>query len=246
MISIITACYNSDKTIERAIKSLLCQSDNNFEHIIIDGDSRDNTMDTIYRYRDEYKKKNIKLLVISEPDKGLYDALNKGIRLSSGSFIGILNSDDWYEHDTVYTINKMISGLTKIDIIMGASRTINNNQTSIKYAGKSWYITSRDFNHGAMFVNKKCYEEIGRYEIDENFYNDFKWYIKAIINKREIVITNKILYNFVCGGMSTKNSLSDVIKRIRYRYDAYRCNNCSKLYIMESIIMEVGKYFLLK
>ena len=94
-VSIITVCYNSSKTIERTIKSVLKQKYNNIEYLIIDGGSNDSTMDVINKYRENIDK------VLSESDSGLYDAINKGIKLSTGEIIGLLHSDDIYASDDV-------------------------------------------------------------------------------------------------------------------------------------------------
>lgn len=246
MISVITACYNSEKTIRRAIESIISQSDNEFEHIIIDGASKDGTCDIIESYRAVYASNNIKLTIVSEPDRGLYDALNKGIALASGEYIGILNADDWYERDTIKKVNNAIRMNPMVDIIMGASTTINGNTVSVKKVKKSKIITSRNFNHGAMFVSKKCYNKVGLYANDGNYYDDFVWYVKAIKQKRTLLIMDDILYNFNCGGMSTIKSFKEVKKRIRFRYMAYRKNQCSRMYIIECILMEFAKWLLVK
>ena len=90
-ISIITVCYNSASTIEDTIKSVLAQKYDNYEYLIIDGLSKDNTLDIVKKYESKFKGK---MKVISEKDKGLYDAMNKGIKLATGDIIGIINSDD--------------------------------------------------------------------------------------------------------------------------------------------------------
>jgi glycosyltransferase involved in cell wall biosynthesis len=89
-MSVITVAYNSAATIEDTILSVRAQSDADFEHIIVDGNSRDGTMGIVNRYRDGFSA------VVSEPDKGIYDAMNKGIGLASGEFLGFLNSDDYF------------------------------------------------------------------------------------------------------------------------------------------------------
>lgn len=100
-VSIITACYNSEKTIERTLKSVLAQTYSNYEYIIIDGMSTDDTLKIIDAYRNAFGSK---LKVVSERDSGIYNAMNKGIKMASGELVGIINSDDWYEPDALQTI----------------------------------------------------------------------------------------------------------------------------------------------
>lgn len=97
-ISIITVTYNSEKTLKDTLESVLKQTYTNYEHIIVDGLSKDNTMKLIKEYEPKY---NGKLKYISEKDSGLYDAMNKGIKMATGDAIGILNSDDIYAHENV-------------------------------------------------------------------------------------------------------------------------------------------------
>lgn len=97
-ISIITVTYNSDKTLKDTLESVLKQTYKNYEHIIVDGLSKDNTMQIVKEYEEKY---NGKLKYISEKDFGIYDAMNKGIKIATGNVIGILNSDDIYAHEKV-------------------------------------------------------------------------------------------------------------------------------------------------
>ena len=113
-ISIITVTKNSEKYLEKNILSIHNQSYKNYEHIIIDGGSTDKTLDIIHKH-----KKKIKYF-ISEKDKGLYDAMNKGIKKSSGHIIGILNSDDIYYKDALKIVNKYFKRYLKIDFLFGS------------------------------------------------------------------------------------------------------------------------------
>ncbi|MEM5831420.1 MAG: glycosyltransferase family 2 protein, partial [Candidatus Aenigmatarchaeota archaeon] len=94
-ISIITPSFNSEKTIEETIKSVLSQTYNDIEYLIIDGGSRDRTLEIVDKYKDKISK------IVSEPDKGIYDGMNKGIKLATGEIVGILNSDDLYFDESV-------------------------------------------------------------------------------------------------------------------------------------------------
>lgn len=113
--SIITVCFNSEETIERTIISVLSQSYQNFEYIIVDGASTDGTLGIVEKYVEKYPDK-IKL--ISEKDDGIYDAMNKGIRVASGDLIGIVNSDDYYETDALENISETYDG-EKYEIVYG-------------------------------------------------------------------------------------------------------------------------------
>ena len=104
-VSIITVCYNSAATIRRTIESVLRQTYQNIEYIIVDGASKDETLSIIEEYRDALGQR---LRLVSEPDQGIYDAMNKGIRMAEGTLIGILNSDDFYEPMAVeHIVNAM-------------------------------------------------------------------------------------------------------------------------------------------
>ena len=106
-VSVITATWNSGKTLRTTLDSVLNQSYPDIEHIIVDGGSTDNTMEIIREYEPRY---NGRLRYISEPDKGLYDAMNKGIRMATGEVVGILNSDDFYtSSDVVEKLEKELA-----------------------------------------------------------------------------------------------------------------------------------------
>ena len=100
LVSIITVCFNSERTIEQTIKSVLNQTYKEIEYIIVDGQSTDGTLDIINKYSSQIAK------IVSEPDEGLYHAMNKGISMATGDIVGIINSDDWYEPYTVEEVVK--------------------------------------------------------------------------------------------------------------------------------------------
>ena len=121
-VSIITVCYNSEKTIERTIRSVLSQNYKNYEYIVIDGNSTDNTLKIINKYR---KKIDI---FKSEKDRGIYDAINKGIKHSSGSIISILHSDDvFYDKLTIKNVVSNFKSNQKIDCLIGNTVIVKKN-----------------------------------------------------------------------------------------------------------------------
>ncbi len=245
MLSVITVCYNSEKTVSGTIESVLNQTNSNIEHIFIDGNSSDDTLSIINSYREDYENRGLRLVVVSEPDKGIYDAMNKGIKLATGTVIGILNSDDWYEPNTSAIVQKLMDRNPDTDILMGAVRIHNHEQKIIKKIKKSPWITSRNFNHSAMFVKKKCYEEVGSYDISM-LYADFDWFLRAMKKGRKISYTREILSNFSVGGISTRKSLKQVLYRIKDRYRAYHNNGYSRFYMGECILQEAAKYCLVR
>ena len=243
MVSIVTATFNSQKTIERVLKSVLDQTGCDLEHIIVDGGSTDETIGIIESYRKDYTQQGKTLKVISEKDSGPYDAMNKGILMARGEFIGVLNSDDSYEKRTVERINSF-SERKDIDIIMGAIRIHNGSHVIIKKAKDRKYRTSRDFNHPAMFVRRNCYDSVGLYRND-NVHADYGWFLKAVTMGKKLLVIDDILADFYVGGLSTPKSFGDMISRIRQKEEIYRSNGFSRFYNIECVMHEVMKYLLI-
>ena len=142
-VSVITATWNSGKTLCTTLDSVLSQSYPDIEHIIVDGGSTDNTMEIVREYEPRY---NGRLRFISEPDKGLYDAMNKGIRMSTGEVVGILNSDDFYtSSDVVEKLEKELA-TNRVDAVYGDIHFVDGNDL-----GKCVrYYSSRLFHRSWM------------------------------------------------------------------------------------------------
>ena len=245
-ISIITVSYNSSKSIRRTIESVLDQSVPPYEHIFVDGLSRDDTVSIIRSYQDQYDSRGIKLRLISEPDDGYYDAMNKGIHMATGDMIGILNSDDWYEKKALEIVNHYVKENPKADIYMGAIYIHNGNSIIRKNAGyRRYYQTSRDFNHPAMFARSKAYQAVGDY-INGNVHNDYGWYLKALKMGLDVFIVPEVITNFMIGGVSSKKSFRNTLKRIRLKYQVYRQNGYSRLYMIECTLQELVKFVLIR
>ena len=142
-VSIITAAYNAEKTIEDTIKSILKQSYTDIEYIIVDGCSKDRTVDIIKKYEPEFKGR---LKWISEKDKGIYDAMNKGIRMATGDIIGILNSDDFFTSDDIIsTVNETFEKHNP-DAIYGDIHFVNDSNLNKTVR----YYSSKIFRRGLM------------------------------------------------------------------------------------------------
>lgn len=247
-ISIITVTYNSEKTVERAIASVYGQSIQQtesiqLEYLIIDGASKDRTVEIAESFRERFAERNVEFRVLSEPDKGIYDAMNKGIRLASGDIIGILNSDDWYEQDTLETVAATFDK-TGCDLMFSHIRMYKaDGSTFIKKARQRKFQTSRDWNHPTTFVKAKLYKQ--HPFADLGIHDDYGFYLKMRKLGVKIVTVDKVLANFVMGGASNRKSLKASVKRIRDRYlYCYRSNGYSRWYLAECVIIEAAKFLL--
>ena len=154
VISIITVVFNGEKTIERTIKSVIAQSYENIEYIIVDGKSTDATLDVIGKYKQYVSK------LISEKDRGIADAMNKGIKLATGKLIGIINADDWFEKDTVEKVFQS-SIKSPESVIHGDMHVHLNNSTF--YLAKAPHVLNlkkgMELNHPTVFVPNQLYEK---------------------------------------------------------------------------------------
>ena len=164
-ISIITVCYNSQETIKETIESVIYQSYGNIEYIIIDGNSDDNTCDIINSYDNSID------FFVSENDKGIYDAINKGIKLASGEVIGLLHADDIFDNNHV--IQKVVSNFDlKKDILFGDINYVKRNTNQVVRKWKSSNYSQNKFKWGWMpphtgfFLKRKCYIDYGFYRLD--------------------------------------------------------------------------------
>ena len=165
-ISIITVCFNNEKTIEHTIRSVLAQKYKNIEYLIIDGNSTDNTLSIINKYNSDID------FVISENDKGIYDAINKGIKHSSGDVVGFLHADDFFKNSNV--IYKVISSFSEgVDMVYGDIDFVSIDDSSkIKRKWKSKSYVSGSFKwgwmppHTSFFLLKENYVKYGDYSLN--------------------------------------------------------------------------------
>lgn len=243
LVSIITICYNSETVIRKTIESVLAQSYNNIEYLIVDGASKDKTVSVAEEYRELFQQKGYAYHIFSEPDKGIYDAMNKGIRKSTGELIGLINSGDWYEPDAVETA---VSAFEKdnYDLFYADINLIKENgRTMVKHSRMDRFPTSRHWNHPTMFVTRVTYENLGLYR-GEGIHDDFEFFLRARRADKKITIVNKTIANFVTGGASNDKSFTKCKKRCLDRYRDYRLNGYSCLAMIECVGIEVAKYIL--
>ena len=243
LVSILTVAFNSEATIARTIESVLNQSYKNIEYIIIDGNSKDNTVSIAERYRSKFSEKNISYTIISEPDRGMYDGLNKGARLAIGELVGQINSDDWYEHDAIETMVKLYES-ENYDAAWGSIRIKKLSGDLIKHAKIGRFWTTTHWCHPAMFSKREILLEFP-YAL-ETMYDDFD-YITAVRQAgKKIVTTDHIISNFSFGegGQSTKRSLREAKRRLDITYSIYRKYGLSRLYWFHRLLVEGVKFLI--
>lgn len=179
LISIVTVCYNSEKTIEKTLQSVLCQTYCNYEYIIIDGKSTDRTVEIIESYIEKFDGR---LKYISEKDTGIYNAMNKGIKRCNGVLIGILNSDDYYGNDTLELVAKKYAEEEyRLIIINGDMERVDENDNVVfRYRFSEEQVKSKTcFGHPSMFAAKAVYDKIGLYDETYKLAADGEWQYRA-------------------------------------------------------------------
>lgn len=218
-ISIITVCYNAEKEIERTIKSVVSQTYTDKEYVIIDGASKDGTLNIINKYKDNIQK------VVSEPDKGIYDAMNKGIKAATGEWIIMMNAGDVFASDTV--LEEIFSTQIPEDKSFLYSDVL-------MHQGKNWQVCPMSFkggalNHQCVIYKKKLHERIGWYIVTKKLIvSDYLFFIQ--VPEEETLKVDTIIAKYDGGGASTSfNARQDalcadvVFKRISFKQMIMLC-----------------------
>lgn len=199
-VSVITPCFNSENTIRKTLESMLNQTYNNYEYIIIDGKSTDKTLQIIKEYRPLFGEK---LQVYSEPDKGIYDAMNKGIMKASGNMIGIVNSDDYYELDALENMVREVPD-DKYFILYGFQRCITKGQEDKVVLFNHRNLDTQMITHPTCFVSKDTYKDFGLYSLEYKSSADYEFMLRVFHSEKvTFKPVYKIISNFESGGMSS-------------------------------------------
>lgn len=215
-ISIITISYNSEKTIEKTILSVLNQTTDDFEYVLIDGGSTDSTMDIIKSYEADFQGR---LKWISEPDDGIYDAMNKGINLSKGDYIGFINSDDWYEHSAIETLNANLSDHS-VDVVFGLLNVWDKNELIRVYCNFLSTIAKESLAHPSTFISRKAYLKHGLYSTEYKSASDYEMFIRLHNAGCSFKFVNASFANFARGGVSgTSLGYFETLKiKLRFKF----------------------------
>lgn len=206
--SIITISYNSEKTIERTIKSVLAQTKQDYEYIIVDGASNDSTIDIIKRYEPLFEGR---LKWKSEPDNGIYNAMNKGIKRATGTIVGIVNSDDWLEPDALETISNCFNekgqavdgiycGWINFHYADGTSQVMKTNHELLISWSKKYEMAG--IRHPATFVPKSVYDQNGIFDESIRIMADTDLILRFLFSGVKFYYPNKVVSNMSDGGVS--------------------------------------------
>ncbi|MBV2167046.1 MAG: glycosyltransferase [Kaistella sp.] len=224
-ISIITVCWNSEKFISDAMQSVLDQDYTDIEYIIVDGASTDRTLEHIRKYQSKFGDR---MKWISEKDKGIYDAMNKGIQMSSGEVIGILNSDDFYVDNKVISKVMSIFKNTRVDGVYANLFYVDPETLKIK---RKWITgLQRSFSsgwhpaHPTFFVTKECYNRFGLFDTSLPIAADFELMLRFVEkNKIKLSYFSEFILKMRLGGESNK-SIKNILKGNREILQAFKKN----------------------
>lgn len=211
--SIITVTYNAGAVLEDTIQSVITQTYRNVEYIIVDGGSKDHTLDIINRYREHIHT------LVSEPDKGLYDAMNKGIRLATGDYLCFLNAgDELHEDDTLQLMVHSITGTELPDVLYGETAIVDEEGHFLRMRRLS---APEDLNwksfkdgmlvcHQAFFPRRELAEP---YDLRYRFSADFDWCIRIMKKSHTLHNTHLTLIDYLNEGMTTRNHRASLHER---------------------------------
>lgn len=215
LVTIITVCFNSENTIEDTLKSVLSQTYQNLEYIVIDGMSNDGTLSIVRKYQPAFGEK---LMIISEPDLGIYNAMNKGIRHAKGSLIGIINSDDYYEADAIEKIMRYKKG-SKYQILYGATKCIRDGIEDSITLNMHYLLNKRSIGHPSTFITKAVYDKFGVYDEQYSCVADYDFFLRMDREEEvEFVPVYELIANFRTGGMSASSKAWLDLLKLRKNY----------------------------
>lgn len=200
LVSIVTPCLNSEKTIRKTIESVLHQTYENIEYWIIDGGSTDKTLAIVREY-----ERDARLHLISEPDAGIYDAMNKGIRHAAGQIVGIINSDDWYEPDAAAYMAQHYDP-ERMTFQYGMINEFAGDRCYMTWISYHNNVDNKTLPHPACFVDKRIYDKYGGYDTGYRICADRELMMRCV-RKEDVVFVphQKVIANFLDGGMSTNS-----------------------------------------
>ncbi len=246
LISIITIAYNSDLTIERTIKSVLSQNYKNYEYIIVDGASKDGTIDIVKKYEPLFEGR---LKWKSEPDNGIYNAMNKGVKMASGEIIGIVNSDDWLESNALQVVyelslntpelrSSLFCGSVYFHYANGEKQLFNSDKERF-FKGIPHHSYNFGAYHPAIFVGRDVYSSVGLF--DENFKieADTDFIYRCYKDNKIFVFTSCVLSNMADGGASNVVNLKKYYREKKYFLKKNEIEGLPAIFLMTKFIIKI-------
>lgn len=245
-LSIITVCFNSEETIEKCLKSVLSQKRSDIEHVIVDGQSTDNTCRIIERYLE-----HVNILFLSEPDEGIYDALNKAMGLCSGEIIGVLNSDDEYFDENVLT--KIYSCFVehKCDVLHGDLIYEKGNIPKRIWKSGDYIAGALELGwmppHPTIFIRSKVLDLVGTYDSSYKISGDYEWIWRLYKNKAlSTYYLPHFLVRMQVGGVSNDFKLS-ILKKYKEDFKIARLySRLPLLCVLLKIIRKIPQFLRVK
>jgi glycosyltransferase involved in cell wall biosynthesis len=215
--SIITVTYNAGKVLEDTIQSVVFQTYRNVEYIIVDGGSTDNTLDVVHKYQERICK------VISEPDKGLYDAMNKGIRMATGDYLCFLNAgDELHENETLQKIVYTLKGKELPDVIYGETAIVDEEGHFLHMRRLSTpeHLHWKSFKEGMLVCHQAFFARrelalANPYDLRYRFSAGFDWCIRIMKQSKYLHNTHLTLIDYLNEGMTTQNHKASLKERFR-------------------------------
>nr|WP_315431221.1 glycosyltransferase family 2 protein [uncultured Albidiferax sp.] len=212
-ISVITVAYNSATTIARTLHSVASQHHAEIEHIVIDGGSQDGTVAQVHLHGQHVQK------LVSEPDHGIYDAMNKGIAAATGDIVGFLNADDHYTHPGVLAKVHQIFVDTQLDMVFGDVAFFHSakpDQPIRRYRSDRFRPSRISWGwmpaHPALFVRRSVFESAGPFQMGYRIAGDFEWVARAFQNKTlRYAYLPEVLVHMQTGGISTQGWRSTLL-----------------------------------
>lgn len=209
-ISIVTICLNNVNSIRATVESVINQSYTNIEYIIVDGGSIDGTMNELTTYRNKISQ------IISEPDEGLYDAINKGLKLASGDVVGLIHAGDRLFNNQI--IEKIAHHFMNndIDVMYGNSVLVNKKDKPVRINKSPEYqrsLVTRGWmpSHQSIYIRRPLLNQFGYYNLDLHPSSDYEFFLRYFyFNKLRIKSLNAFVLRFAIGGRSTKKYINNL------------------------------------
>lgn len=215
LVTVVTVVLNDKENVAKTIKSVLQQEYDNIEYVLIDGGSTDGTLEVVKNYNDQID------YWMSEPDKGIGVAFNKGIRLLSGELIGILNAGDWYEPDTIFRVVEAYKTETDADVFCGAAQYWGAGGKGVFcYSNPNLLEKETSVYHPTVFVNRKAYERYGLFDEHFRFAMDYELLLRFKMNGAKFKNIPHMIANLNLDGRSTRFWLDGLkeVQTVRKKY----------------------------